>query len=319
MPLHATRREMLKWTGLTAGATLLPGVVTAEELPQRRRVLRLAHLTDMHIQPELAAAEGVTACLQHLQSLADKPDLILSGGDTIMDSLATRMDRTKLQWELWTNTLKSNCSIRVESCLGNHDIWGWNKKSSGTTGEEPEWGKKWACDVFGIERSYRSFDHAGWHFVLLDSMMPHEETVFTARIDDAQWDWLHNDLAATKPETPVLVLSHIPILSACVLAGWSKVKPGDITVSHQLMHTDVARLLDLFWKHQNVKLCLSGHLHLRERVNYNGVTYLCNGAVSGGWWKGDHQQTKAGYAIIDLFADGTFEDQYVPYGWQAKV
>ncbi len=85
------------------------------------------------------------------------------------------------------------------------------------------------------------------------------------------------------------------------------------------MHTDVARLRELFWKHPNVKLCLSGHLHLRERVEYNGVTYLCNGAVSGGWWKGDHQQTKAGYAVIDLFADGTFEDQYLPYGWQVKV
>ena len=316
---QATRRDILKWTGFAAGAALMPRVTRAEDAPLRKRVLRLAHLTDMHIQPERGAAEGVAACLHHVQSLPDKPELILSGGDTIMDSLATPTDRAKLQWELWSNAIKNDCSLRVESCLGNHDIWGWNKKSSGTTGDEPQWGKKWACDVFGIERSYRSFDRAGWHFVVLDSMTPHPETVYTARLDDAQWDWLQSDLAATKPETPVLVLSHIPILSACVLAGWSSSKQGDLTVSHMLMHTDVARIRELFWKHQNVKLCLSGHLHLRERVDYNGVAYLCNGAVSGGWWKGDHQQTKAGYGVVDLFDDGTFENQYLDYGWQARA
>jgi len=52
------------------------------------------------------------------------------------------------------------------------------------------------------------------------------------------------------------------------------------------MHVDAAKIKDLFAKHKNVKLCLSGHLHLVDRVDYNGVTYLCDGAVCGGWWKG---------------------------------
>jgi Icc protein len=322
MHAHVSRREALKWTGALAGSVAI-GVGTlasAEVMPERRRTLRLAHLTDMHICDRLAAAEGVTAALQHVQSLADKPELILTGGDTIMESLAADADSTKSQWELWQKTIRDACALPIESCLGNHDVWGWNKTSSKTTGDEPLWGKRWACEVFGIPKPYRSFDRAGWHFIVLDSMIPHEKTVYEARLDDEQFAWLQEDLAATTPETPVLVLSHIPILSASVLAAWSGRNPDrDLMVPHNLMHTDMGRLKDLFWQHRNVKLCLSGHLHLRDRVDYNGVTYLCNGAVSGAWWKGDHHETKAGYAVINLYNDGTFDNDYIDYGWKARV
>ncbi len=54
-------------------------------------------------------------------------------------------------------------------------------------------------------------------------------------------------------------------------------------------------------------------------LDYNGVTYLCNGAVCGGWWKGDYQETKPGFALVDLYDDGTFEHQYVHTGWEATA
>jgi 3',5'-cyclic AMP phosphodiesterase CpdA len=284
-----------------------------------KRVLRLAHLTDLHIQPELAAAKGVAACLHHMQSLADKPELVLTGGDTIFDCMAADAARTRLQWDLWQSVIKAECSLPIESCLGNHDVFGWDKRASKTSGSEPEWGKRWACDIFGIEKPYRSFDRAGWHFVVLDSTFPNDKNHYEARIDDAQWDWFCSDLAAVPPTTPVLVLSHIPILSASALFDWGGTSSDkDLVISRGLVHIDVTRFRDLFWKHPSVKLCLSGHLHLRDRCDYNGVTYLCNGAVSGNWWKGDHQQTKAGYAVIDLFDDGSFTSDYIDYGWQAQ-
>jgi len=46
---------------------------------------------------------------------------------------------------------------------------------------------------------------------------------------------------------------------------------------------------------------------LRDRIEYNGVTYLCNGAVSGNWWRGAYQECEPGYALLDLYDDGTFE------------
>ncbi len=76
---------------------------------------------------------------------------------------------------------------------------------------------------------------------------------------------------------------------------------------------DAAQLIALFYQHPNVKACLSGHMHLLDRAEYNGVTYLCNGSVAGNWWKdATYQQTHSGYALFDLYDDGTVERTYIP-------
>jgi len=110
---------------------------------------------------------------------------------------------------------------------------------------------------------------------------------------------------------PVLVMSHIPILTALLMIEDNIVNKW--TMLGGDMHTDTAKIIDLFYEYPNVKLCLSGHLHMRDKVVYNNVTYLCNGAVSGAWWKGQRRETAPGYGVIDLFADGRFEESYVPY------
>ncbi len=66
-----------------------------------------------------------------------------------MDCYRQNRDRTRVQWDLWTNTLRQENSLPIKSCIGNHDIWGWDKAKSGSTGNEPDFGKKWACDVLG--------------------------------------------------------------------------------------------------------------------------------------------------------------------------
>ena len=85
------------------------------------------------------------------------------------------------------------------------------------------------------------------------------------------------------------------------------------------MHIDARAIKDLFTAHPNVKLCISGHIHLVDRVEYVGVTYLCNGAVCAGWWKGRNQECAEGYGLIDLFDDGSFENRYVEFGWKARA
>lgn len=310
------RREFL-WA--TAGVCAASAVAAAEQAAPRRRVLRIAHLTDIHVQPERDAAGGMAACLHHVQEQKDKPDLVLVGGDCVMDSFGATRDRTQVQWDLWRNVLQGECSLPVEACIGNHDVWGWNKKESQTTGKEPLYGKKWAMEMLGLGERYRSFDKAGWHFIALDSTQPGPAgDDYKAFLDDAQFDWLARDLAAVNPQTPVLVWSHIPILSAAAFMDGDNEKSGDWVVPGAWMHLDARKIKDLFLKHPNVKVCLSGHLHLIDRVDYNGVAYLCNGAVCGSWWKGANQECREGYALVDLFSDGSFESQYVEYGWQAR-
>ena len=68
-----------------------------------------------------------------------------------------------------------------------------------------------------------------------------------------------------------------------------------------------------------MKACLSGHLHVVEDIQYGGMRYLCNGAVAAGWWRGLHYGTDYGYALVDLFDDGSVECRYVPYGWKTQA
>lgn len=310
-----TRRELLAAGALAAGAAMLNA--PAQSAPPPQRVLRIAHFTDVHVQPERKADQGLAAALRHMQALPDKPDVVFNGGDTIMDSFARDEARTRLQWDLWKRVTRDECGLPIENCIGNHDIWGWNKKESGTTGGEQRWGKKWAMEQFGIERPYRSFDRAGWHFIVLDSTFPKDDG-YTARLDDEQFEWLQGHLPTVDPKTPILVLSHIPILSAASFFDGDCEKSGDWKVPGSWMHIDARRIKDLFLKHPNVKVALSGHLHLVDRVDYLGVTYFCNGAVSGGWWKGANYECEPGYALVDLYADGSAQRQYVTYGWVAQ-
>jgi 3',5'-cyclic AMP phosphodiesterase CpdA len=161
----------------------------------RRRVLRVAHLTDVHVQPELRAPEGMAACLRHVQELADRPDLILSGGDHVMDCVRQPRERTRVQWDLWKQVVAAETSIPVRACIGNHDIWGWNRTHSRTTGSEPQYGKNWACEVLGLAKPYYSFSQNGWHFIALDGVQPGEiEGSFYGGIDEDQLSFLNSEV-----------------------------------------------------------------------------------------------------------------------------
>src|SRR5262249_26769263 len=216
MPAAFTRREVLKMGGvLTAGTVLgnLGARLSAGPSPRPRpagAVLRVAHLTDIHVRPDDRSARGLASCLRHVHSLDDRPDLILNGGDAIMDALGADEERARRQWEVWQRVLRDEGRVPIEHCVGNHDVWGWGRRHSKATGRDPLYGKRWAVDVFGLERSYRSFDRAGWHFAVLDSTHPHGAG-YQARLDDEQFEWLRTDLKGTLAATPVLVLSHIPI------------------------------------------------------------------------------------------------------------
>lgn len=296
-------------------AMAIPGIVVAGAagVEPRRRTLRIAHLTDIHLQPERDAPRWVEAVLRELTSLDDPPDLVLNGGDVIMDALAANEERTRVQWELVQRAF-AGFPLPLRHCIGNHDIWGWNQAKSGATGSERLYGKAWALEALGLAACYYTFDMAGWHFVVLDSSLRTGDG-YTARLDEAQFDWLEADLAATPATTPVLVLSHIPILAACPFFDGDNEKTGNWVVPGTWMHIDARRLKDLFHRHPNVRICLSGHIHLLDRVEYNGVTYLCNGALSGSWWKGSYQETPPGYALIDLNGWGVESVVYRQYGW----
>lgn len=133
-------------------------------------------------------------------------------------------------------------------------------------------------------------EQAGWKIIVLDSVhLDIDNTWYIGKLGDEQFAWLENELKSTGQKTPVLVMSHIPILTALLMIDDNVVNRWEMLGGD--MHTDTAKIINLFYQHPNVKLCLSGHLHMRDKVVYNNVTYPCNGAVSGAWWVGNRRET----------------------------
>ena len=268
-------------------------------------------MTDWHVCPERRSAEGSEQALE--AALASKPDLILTGGDLIFDSFATTKTRADEQWRIFKGLMAAS-PVRVEHCLGNHDLWGWNKDKSGATGDEPDYGMQKALDELGLASSWRSFDLGGWHFVVLDSVMSDGGSGYRGRISEPQREWLEADLAANR--LPTLVVSHIPILSLTPLVWDSDFDRGDHgRVAGGEMHLDGPSLHKLFRSNGRVKLCLSGHMHLIDDCRIDGVTYCCDGAVCGAWWKPDANFAAPTFASIELEPDGNFSRRMMPTGW----
>src|SRR6266852_3815151 len=105
------RRDALKtFSAVTAGGAVnaLAGWASAHRNVQdrpRRKALRVAHLTDVHIAPEGPSQAGMAACLRHIQAHARRPGLILNGGDAIQDGGAADAPRMREQWRVWQKAL----------------------------------------------------------------------------------------------------------------------------------------------------------------------------------------------------------------------
>ncbi|GMW01664.1 MAG: hypothetical protein AMXMBFR84_28010 [Candidatus Hydrogenedentota bacterium] len=304
-----TRRQLLM-AGAVAGVAGQASRADAalHTRSKRGRALRFAHLTDVHVQPELAGGEGFAACLHHVQNQKDAPELLVFGGDNVMNvDSEDGAARADVQLNLWNSVLKSECSLPHKVAIGNHDI----------LHNHPVDGKQWAVDAYGLPGRCYVYDQAGWRFIFLDGVMP-QVTGYIGKLDDAQFEWL-GDRLKEAGNTPVCIVSHIPILAVCTYLCLKEPPQGDWQTPASWMHVDAHRIKDLFNKHKNVKLCLSGHMHMADSLTYLGTTYTCNGAVSGGWWKGAYFEFDPGYALVDLYDDGEVAVEFVNYGWTAKA
>jgi 3',5'-cyclic-AMP phosphodiesterase len=298
------------------GANVLP--LQALEKKTNKRSLRFVHITDMHIHPGPVPERGIWNLLEEIHSMDEKPDFVINTGDNIMDSLRRDKQDTAEQWKAWRDYYRSKLNYELFSCIGNHDVWGWGLKDSENE-FDPLFGKNWAIKELELSNRYYSVDRNGWHFIFLDSTHRDEENhSYTAQLDKEQFGWLEDDLKLVGSSTPICIVSHIPIISTSVFFDGSNEKSGNWQVSGAWMHIDARKIKNLFADYQNIKLAISGHVHLADKTNYLGIDYLCNGAACGAWWLGKYQEFPPMYAIIDLYEDGTFQLELVHYNWKNR-
>ena len=267
---------------------------------------KFAFITDIHLQPERNATEGFVQAIDTINRL--KPDFVITGGDLIMDALGQTYGRADSLYRLYDKTVK-HLEMPVYNTMGNHEIYGIYKKS-GASRSHPEFSEKMYENRLG--KSYYSFDHKGWHFIILNSV---DETAeggnYEGNIDDRQIEWLKADLVNVDPETPIIISTHIPFSTVYWRIYDSPTKPNNSNI----VVKNTPEILKLFEGH-NLKLVLQGHMHIIEEVEVNGITYLTCGAIAGRWWTGPYQGFEEGFVIVDIQGDD-FTWEYVDYGWEA--
>jgi len=306
------RSTFLQNTAAVIGSSLLPSISFGEESNKPGKI-RFAYLTDIHVKPNKIAEAGMAEALHHAQSLKPNVDFIINGGDSIMDSLEADKQKTQIQWDLYHSILNKENSLPIYHCIGNHDVWGWFIKN-----DKPEadklYGKQWVVETLQLSKRYYSFTKGKWHFIVLDSTQLNPAGGYIAYLDPEQLSWLQQELEQTKDKF-VCIVSHIPILSICAGLFFNKTETnGDLKIQRNLMHTDFLVLKKLFLQYPNIKACMSGHIHLQDEVDYLGIKYYCNGAVSGNWWNGAFQDFAPAYAVIELYNDGSSMRKMVEYG-----
>lgn len=304
------RSTFLKTSAAIAGRSIIPGMTAGEQA--KRKAIRFAHLTDIHVKPGLIPESGMAKAFHHVQQLKNRVDFIINGGDMIMDALQADKQKTQEQWDLFHSILKKENSLPVYHCIGNHDIWGWFVKENLPTGQagKPDndrlYGKVWAVETLQLKNRFYSFTKGKWHFIVLDSTQLNPAGGYIAKLDPPQLEWLEQELKTAPAEKYICIISHIPILSICSGLFFNKTEEnGDLKIQRNLMHSDFLALKKIFMHYSNIKVCISGHIHLQDEVDYLGINYYCNGAVSGNWWHGSFQEFAPAYAVMELYDDGT--------------
>lgn len=316
-----SRRDALKSglfaaTAALAGSSIVVRDAHAAEPAVKSGGLRFVHMTDMHVQPELRAGEGWAAALDSLKQLNPKPQLIITGGDHVFDTFDQTPERAAIQWDLYLKTLADHTDLKTHAVMGNHDVCGWGEHKRFPF-DDPGYGKRYALNRLKRKMPFTAFDAGDWRFILLDSIT-RRETGYYGSLGDEQSSWLADELERVGEKRPICIVSHLPIMSVAAYFDSENLKDTYWHVPDAVVHRDMVRVLNAIERY-NVRLCLSGHLHQLDRCEYHGKTFLCDGSISGNWWKGHFKGCPEGYGVIDIWPDGTFEHRYQTYGWRAEL
>jgi Icc protein len=311
MPARSTtRRRFLAGAGAASAAAAIAPSTALANGSNRGRV-RILHFTDAHVTPGIPRSESETRRALQL-GLRYKPDLVLQSGDTIMDALYANKADTEAQWAVHRRIWRG-IRTPVAHVIGNHDCW----TGPGSSGD-PDGDKGMTLRELGLDKGWYAWRLGAWKLIVLDSIELTGGGGYVGRLGAEQTDWLRRELAATPRWTHVVLASHIPIQTALPFTDAElREDDGSFRVPGGWgVHSDLPELNELLIDHPNVRLALSGHNHVRDDITYNKVRFACGGAVSGNWWdEADpgYRDTPAGFAIVDLFRDGTSEVHFYSY------
>ena len=266
-----------------------------------------AFLTDIHLHPELNAVEGFRQAIDTVNKL--NPDFVITGGDLIGDALAASFERADALYKLYKE-VSSELKMPVYNTMGNHEVFGLYEES-GVDSTHDEYGEKMFENRIG--KRYYSFDHKGWHFMILDGIGTDQGRSYYGDIDDEQFEWIKSELDKLNKDTPIVLSTHIPFITS-----QTQLVHGTLAPNGKGSVINNGREVLTLFKEYNLKLVLQGHLHFLEDIYVgNKVHFITGGAVSASWWKGPRETMEEGFLFVKV-KDGKIEWEYVDYGWEAR-
>jgi 3',5'-cyclic AMP phosphodiesterase CpdA len=298
--MSASRRGFLKKvTASGAGLSLLSLHQTAEagdRLPKAD--FHFLHLTDMHVRRKRKGNEGYARCVEAVNRLKPAPDLILMGGDMVFDGNYTAKEEYIDQIDQYTS-VSARLKVPYYHCIGNHDVLGWHPRRK-VEATDPDLGKKLIMERLGMPKSYYSFNHKGWHFVVMDSIHPvstDSGPSYVGKFGEEQLDWLRHDLGA-HTGMHVVVMTHI---AAFCHIGQQEADLQAKAMNHMVV-ADTRAFRHILERYK-VKAVLQGHSHVPEDYYYNGIWYLTSQSVSAAWWGGNWKGFEPGYTVFSVKGD----------------
>jgi 3',5'-cyclic AMP phosphodiesterase CpdA len=264
-------------------------------------------MTDIHVEYGRRADAGFRHAIRQVNAL--EPDFVITGGDLIMDALGQTYSRADSLYNLFQE-IEKEFTMPVHHTMGNHEMFGVYT-SSGVSPDHPDYGKTLFMKRLNNGKRYRSFDHEGWHFILLDGVAITPERTYIGEIDTEQLEWLASDLEGVGKETPVVMSVHIPFFTM-----FTQIREGALARSSPGLVIGNAKEVWELIEPYNVRLVLQGHLHVVEELVWKGTHFVTGGAVSGAWWTGSNFGFAEGFVVVDVKGD-QFTWTYQETGWNA--
>ena len=305
----SSRRQFLHPAGLAGVSALLglPATASWAARATTAKKMRLAFFTDVHAHPDWDVPTAMTRAARAIN--AERPELVIGGGDLIYDGFEVAAATADPQWDVY---MEMHRAIRapVEPILGNHDLVAVRPSDGSEPGADPRMVFR---EKLGLDRTWRVIDAKGYRFFLLDSVeISDDDLMYHGGISSEQLAWLQTELGRTDTDTPIVVATHLPFLSAIPQATKGAITP--LKANHLVVNN--LEVLELF-AHHNLLLVLQGHLHAEELLRWRGTTFITSGAVCGNKWRGPKYGTPEGFGVIDLRPD-RIDWNYKTYGWEAQ-
>ncbi|MEZ5106853.1 MAG: metallophosphoesterase [Draconibacterium sp.] len=281
---------------------LTTSVLGQNKISEKNESFTFAFLTDIHLKPEMNAPKGFQLAIDKVNEL--NPDFVIVGGDLVFDAMRGNQARCDSLFSLYKE-MSAGFHMPVYNCMGNHDLFAIYEESPETS-DHPDY--KYGMYERYIGKTYYSFNHKDWHFIVLNSLDVTENKRYTGVFSESELQWLKEDLAKVDTLTPIVITSHIPMITARAQVTGSEGK-GNVGNS--------AAVLEMLENYKNI-LILQGHIHWKEYGNVNDrIQYITGGSIAGNGWKGRRHNTKEGFVLVTVKGND-FNWDYIDHGWEAE-